>query len=182
MHLVAISNTGPLVSAFQCGRCDLLRRYFSVVYITATERMEIENHGWADELRNEIEDGFIKVLGKLSERETVHAAAIARQIAADPVAHDPDWRQHVPESEAMVVMQQRPELMIDQILLDERAARSVAKSMGLSLTGFPGIVGRAGQDGLLTAAEIRQVLETCRRQGTRYSDALIATVARTYGS
>lgn len=81
----------------------------------------------------------------------------------------------------MVVMQQRPELMIDQILLDERAARSVARSMGLSLTGFPGMVGRAGQDGLLTAAEIRQILETCRRQGTRYGAALIAAVARTYG-
>lgn len=81
----------------------------------------------------------------------------------------------------MVVMQQRPELLIDQILLDERAARSVARSMGLSLPGFPGMVGRAGQDGLLTAAEIRQILETCRRQGTRYGAALIAAVARTYG-
>ena len=77
---------------------------------------------------------------------------------------------------------QNPELMIDQILLDEKAARSVAKALGLSLTGFPGIVGRAGQDGLLTAEEIRQVLGNCQRQGTRYSDALIDTVARTYGS
>ena len=89
MHLVAISNTGPLVSAFQCGRCDLLRRYFSVVYITATERTEIENHGWADKLRQEIASGFIAVVGNLSARETTQAAAVARQIAADPVAHDP---------------------------------------------------------------------------------------------
>lgn len=182
MHLVAISNTGPLVSAFQCGRCDLLRRYFSVVYITEAERTEIEKHGWADELRKEIETGFIQILGELSESEAAQAAAAARQIAADPASHDTDWRHHVPEAEAIVLMQQRPELMIDQILLDEKAARSVAKALGLSLTGFPGIVGRAGQDGLLTAEEIRQVLGNCQRQGTRYSDALIDTVARTYGS
>lgn len=181
MHLVAISDTGPLVSAFQCGRCDLLRRYFSVVYITATEKVEIENHGWAGELKTEIDKGIIQVLEELSERETMKAAEVARQIAADPTSHDPDWRHHVPEAEAIVLMQRRPELMIDQILLDEKAARSVAKSMGLSLTGFPGIVGRAGQDGVLTAAEIRQVLGDCQRQGTRYSDALIETVARTWG-
>ncbi len=181
MPLVAISNTGPLVPAFQCGRCDLLRRYFSVVYIAATERMEIENHGWASELQIEISNGFIEVLGELSESETLQAAAIARQIAVDPTSHDPEWRHHVPEAEAIVLMQQRPELMNDQIWLDEKAARSVAKSIGLSLTGFPGIVGRAGQDGLLTAEEIRQVLGNCQRQGTRYSDALIETVARTYG-
>ncbi len=181
MHLVAISNTGPLVSAFQCGRCDLLRRYFSVVYITATEQTEIENHGWAGELQAEIDNGFVEVLEELSEPERMEAAAVARQIAADPTSHDPDWRHRVPEAEAIVLMHQRPELMIDQILLDEKAARSVAKTLGLSLTGFPGIVGRAGQDGLLTSDEIRQVLGSCQRQGTRYSQALIETVARTYG-
>ena len=35
--VIAVSNTGPLISAFQCGRMDLLRRYFSVIYITASD-------------------------------------------------------------------------------------------------------------------------------------------------
>ena len=36
--IVVVSNTGPLISAFQCGRTDLLKRYFSVIYVTVSDR------------------------------------------------------------------------------------------------------------------------------------------------
>jgi hypothetical protein len=39
--VVAVSDTDPLISAFQCGRTDPLKRYFSVVYITASELTEL---------------------------------------------------------------------------------------------------------------------------------------------
>ena len=96
-------------------------------------------------------------------------------------ARDPEWRNHLPEAEAIVVVQQWTHLMIGQILLDEKAARAVAQELGLPMTGFPGIVGRAGVDGLITQNDIRQLLYTCKQQGTHYSDDLIETVARTYG-
>ena len=81
----------------------------------------------------------------------------------------------------MVLMQQRTHLMIEQIILDEKAARNVAKELGLRMTGFPGVIGRAGQDRLLTKDEIRRLLQTCQQQGTHYSDRLIQTVVQTYG-
>lgn len=70
--------------------------------------------------------------------------------------------------------------MVDQILLDEKAARNVAQELGLSITGYPGVLGRAGLDRLVTQDEIRRLLKTCQRQGTHYSDKLIETVAQTY--
>ena len=64
----------------------------------------------------------------------------------------------------MALMQHRPHLMIDQILLDEKAARQVAQEGGLSLMGFPGVLGLAGLDGVLTQKAIRHLLITCRQQ------------------
>ena len=67
------------------------------------------------------------------------------------------------------------------ILLDELAARAVAEEEGLRITGFPGVVGRAGLDGLLTKNDIRHVLALCQQQGTHYSNQLIEHVIETYG-
>jgi predicted nucleic acid-binding protein len=50
----------------------------------------------------------------------------------------------------MVLMQQRASLMIEQILLDEKAARNVAQEMGPRPTGFPGVLGRAGLERVWT--------------------------------
>jgi hypothetical protein len=51
----------------------------------------------------------------------------------------------------------------------------------LRITGFPGVVGRAGLDGLLTKNDIRHLLSLCQQQGTHYSNQLIEHVAETYG-
>lgn len=45
---------------------------------------------------------------------------------------------HFPEAEEVVLLMERRSLMIDLILLDERAARNVAHDLGLPMTGFPG--------------------------------------------
>jgi predicted nucleic acid-binding protein len=62
----------------------------------------------------------------------------------------------------MALAIRRKDLMIDTILLDEKAARGVANGLGLQYIGFPGILGRAGQDGLLTQNEIHKLLKTCQ--------------------
>jgi len=179
--IVAVSNTGPLISAFQCTRIDLLKRYFSAIYITSSELTEFDKHGWGEDIRKLIDEGFVVVFVDLTEGEKKQAEQVAKRIAADQASGDPEWRNHLPEAEAMVLMQQRTHLMIEQILLDEKAARNVAKELGLRMTGFPGVIGRAGQDRLLTKGEIRRLLKTCQQQGTHYSDRLIQTVVQTYG-
>lgn len=180
-RLVAVSNTGPLISALQCDGIAFLKRYFSVVYISGSELAEFEKHGWIEDIRRLIREDFIVVIEELTEREHALAENIAKKIARDVTSQDPVWRNHLPEAEAMALMQQRPQLMIGQILLDEKAARQVAQELGLSLTGFPGVLGRAGLDGVLTREDIRRLLMTCRQQGTHYGEALIDAVAQTYG-
>lgn len=179
--IIVVTDVGPLISALQCERVDLLKRYFSVMYLTVSELAELDRHGWTDEIRRLIHDGLVVVVELLTEAEKAAAEHVAKQIAADPVSGDLDWQHHLPEAEAMVVMQQRAGLMIEQILLDEKAARNVARMLGLRLTGFPGVLGRAGLDGLVSHADIRRLWTICQQQGTHYSDELIESVAQTYG-
>lgn len=40
-----VSNTGPLISALQCGHIDILRQFYDVIHIPASELPEYEKHG-----------------------------------------------------------------------------------------------------------------------------------------
>ena len=62
------------------------------------------------------------------------------------------------------------------LLLDELAARAVAEEIGLTLSGFAGVLLVAVQEGVLTADELKERLATCQRQGTHYSAAFIEKV------
>jgi len=174
--IVVVSNTGPLLSAFQCNRTDLLSRYFARIYIPNSEVEEFERHGAGDRLRELIEDGLV-VVERLTAAEAAPAEQIARRIAASPLSRVRDYRHHLPEADAMVLVQ-REALGVSRILLEERAARQVAQQLGLPLTGFIGVLLMACDERLLTPAEMRVLLETCRQQGTRYSDDLIDQVCQ----
>ena len=173
-------NTGPLISAFQCGRTDSLKRYFKTIYIAPSQVAEFEKHGAGEELDDLIREGFIVLAEALTPNEKERAETLARRIAEQPSSGDPDYHNHLPEAEAMVITA-RPELRCTLILLDELAARAVAEEEGLRITGFPGVIGRAGLDGLLTRHDIRHLLGLCQQQGTHYSNQLIEHVAETYG-
>lgn len=176
----AACNTGPLISAFQCSGVEWLERYLTRLYITPAERAELEHHGWLPAIDVLIGDGFAVIASDLNVAERQQAENLARRIAAHPLSGNPDPASHLPEAE-MLVVARRPELHCRIVLLDEKAARAIAEEIGLRVTGFPGILARAGIDGLVTKSDIRSLLKLCQQQGTHYSDTLIAHVAETYG-
>jgi hypothetical protein len=45
------------------------KRYFSVIYITASELTELDAHGWAGDIRRLIKEGFVVVVGLLPPSE-----------------------------------------------------------------------------------------------------------------
>jgi len=74
----------------------------------------------------------------------------------------------------------RPESGCEVLLVEEKAAREVARELKLEITGFVGIVAKAASEGIITIEEVQCLLEMCRQKGTRYSDALIEW-AQEYG-
>jgi len=164
-RVIVAADTGPLLSVFQSGTVELLRRYFSRIFIVQSQLAEFQKHGAATEIQSLIDESLVFVIKNLTDKEKSEAIEVARRIATAPTCHDPVVENHLPEAELLVVSQ-RVKIQCEGVLLDERAARSIAENMGLKVSGFLGILGRAGLDGLLTKDEIRQLLQSCQRQGT----------------
>jgi predicted nucleic acid-binding protein len=168
----AISDTGPLISIFQSNSLDLVTTLFPVIHIPPMCVEELIRHGWGESLQSagsRVESHF------LAQSEEEMAQTIARQIAFHPLSRDPVVDNHLGEAQAMALAA-RPEFVNDVLLLDELAARVVAEEIGLTLSGFAGVLLVAVQEGLLTANELKERLEACRRQGTHYSEAFIEQV------
>ncbi|MBN1889004.1 MAG: hypothetical protein JW850_13500 [Thermoflexales bacterium] len=169
-----ISNTGPLISAFQSRRIDILRQFYDVILIPNSELPEFEEHGAADEIDDLIETGFV-IVHTLTDAEKPIAQEIAQAIANSPLSKNKEAAHHYSEAEAIVLMS-RPELSAQEILLDELAARQIAQARGIHVVGFAGILIRACQQQLLAAEDVRDTLMLCQQQGTHYSDRFITEI------
>ncbi|MGH7454242.1 MAG: hypothetical protein ACRENG_23005 [bacterium] len=168
----AVSNTGPLISAFQSDSFSLLTKIFAEIHIPTACVAELERHGWAEKMQAASPQ---LVIVKLTANETKRAMIIAEHISQDPSSRDPIAANHLGEAEA-IVLALRSEYQDDLILLDELAARSVAQKMGLEISGFPGVLLLAVHSGLISPEELKERLETCRQKGTHYATIFIQKV------
>jgi hypothetical protein len=77
----AISNTGPLISAFQSNSFELITKIFPTVFISTVCMAELEDQGWKDE----IQAAFPQlVVIKLIVKEERHALTFTRKISQHP--------------------------------------------------------------------------------------------------
>ena len=170
--LCAISDTGPLISAFQSESIPILKQVFSTVLLSPTCHSELVEHGWEEELRSVTP--YIQKL-TLTDSEQQQAFSFAEQIARHPDTHAPVAIEHLGEAESMALAC-RKELHGSLLLLDESAARSIAKQAGITFSGFPGVRLLAAQKEIIAAEEVKIRLEQCREQGTHYSMTFIRQI------
>jgi predicted nucleic acid-binding protein len=168
----ALSDTGPLISAFQSESFPLLTQLFPEVHIAPACLAELIQHGWETEVRSA--SSALRIV-KLTSSEQRRARAVARQIAHHPATNDGIVEHHLGEAQVLVLAL-RARYRNDVLLLDELAARAVAKEMRVKLSGFPGVLLLAVQGGLLSAEELKERLERCRTQGTHYGVTFIKQV------
>jgi predicted nucleic acid-binding protein len=168
----AISNTGPLISAFQSDSFALVTQIFAEIYISTACMAELIRHGWEEEVRA-ASPKLVTV--KLMPGEEKRALSIAGKIARHRDSGDPIREHHLGEAQA-IVLALRSGHRDDMLLLDELAARAIAKQLGVKLSGFPGVLLLAVQGGLISAADLKIRLERCRELGTHYSATFITQV------
>lgn len=171
-----VSNTGPLISAFQSNRVEILPQLYDVIIIADSELAEFKKHGAAQEI-DKLIDVEAVVVHALTDSEKAIAKEIAEAIAKSRQTKDRIASHHYPEAEAMVLMS-RPSLFAQELLLDELAARVIAQSRGIPVIGFAGVLIRASQSSLLSAEEVRETLTLCQKRGTHYSASFVAEVYR----
>jgi predicted nucleic acid-binding protein len=77
--LIAVSDTGPLISIFQSDSLELVVVLFGQIHISEACKEELVNHGWGDSFA---QAGATINSHKLTEAEAAQAGALARRIAA----------------------------------------------------------------------------------------------------
>jgi len=127
---IAVSNTGPLVSAFQCGRLDVMRQIYDVIHIPANVLVELVIHGAEPEIAELVRVGFVVVHNDLTEEERVIAQAIAETIADSSKSHSKNPAHHLSEAEAIALMSRKELAAIELlfVLVNDIMKFSIAKS------------------------------------------------------
>lgn len=110
----AISNTGPVIFAFQSDSVSLLTGIFAEIHIPETCATELVPHGWQEEIEAA---GDQLVILMLTPKEAREARTLARQIAERTRCSQPA-ASHLGEAQAIVLALRR-EYRDDVLLLDE---------------------------------------------------------------
>ena len=168
----AVSDTGPLISAFQSDSFGLLCRIFPNIYVPQVCVAELQTHGWQETV-DALSPPLVCV--QLTEEEELRSLVIADEIARHSGTRDPNRGHHLGEAQA-IVLAGRSDHQNAVLLIDERIPRQVARQRGMRLSGFPGVLLLATQAGLISPEELRLRLESCRAQGTHYGISLIQQV------
>ena len=166
-----VSDTGPMLSVFQAEQTKLLLSLYDRLYIPSGALPEYIKHKAQAELDELIRLKFVTVC-ELAKSEKGLAWQIAQEIAKHPLTKDKLAQNHYAEAEAMVLMN-RPDLDAVEMLVDELAAREIAKKRGIPFVGFAGILIRACKTKQIEPEQVRFILLKCQSLGTHYATEFI---------
>jgi predicted nucleic acid-binding protein len=140
--MIVVSNTSPIINLAAIGRLELLQHLYGTIAIPQAVYHEIA-------VRGSGQPGAIEIqTSTWFERRHVRDAALVQRL-----------KQHLDagESEAIALA---IEMQADQLLLDERRGRMIAKQQGVRVMGLLGVLLVAKRQGLLET--VRPVLYDLR--------------------
>ena len=133
----AVSNTSPISNLAWIGRLNLLREQFQEVWIPKAVETELQNLPDAA-ARKAVDDA--RHQGWLKSRAASDAALVSILMV----------ELHPGEAEAIALAL---EMKVDHLLIDEREGRTLARQLGLPLTGVLGVLLRAKKKGRIKAVK-----------------------------
>lgn len=146
---VVVADTSPLNYLVQCGAIDVLPQLYGQVVMPRAVFDELNSPGAPESVRRWLQSGASWV--------SVRTASMIDERL--PLGRG--------EAEAICLAQ---EIHADEILLDERRARTVALERGLTVTGTLGVLEAAAKQHLL---DLPEVVEKLERTNFRISPALV---------
>ena len=155
--MIVVSDTTPLVTLMKADRLDILHSLFGEVLIPEAVFSELTaNETFKEEADLIRKSAYIRVV-KVQDESKV--SFLQRATGLD-----------LGESEAIIYAD---EAKADLLLMDEMAGRRVAQNMKLPITGSIGILIRAYQAGIITAAETDDAFERLRGSNRHIGEKLI---------
>ena len=154
-----VVNASPLILLGKIGRLHLLNDLFDTVYIPLAVLQEIQ---MAE--KTEVELNLSSIM--FQHLKVTNKVAVLGLLG----------RLHIGEVEVMVGA---IESGIQQVALDDNAARNKAKQLGLDVTGTLGILLRAHANGLIV--DLGQEILNLKRAGMYLSDDIVKKIMASHG-
>ncbi|MCK4929185.1 MAG: DUF3368 domain-containing protein [Methanosarcinales archaeon] len=146
--MVAVSNSTPLIAVSKIGKFELLRDYFSQIYIPKAVYDEVVVNG-----------GVLYGAEEVKEADWIILENVGNALAVESLSMHLD----AGESEAIVLAKEKDCLLI----IDDGDGRKAGGNMNLSITGTVGILVKAGMDGKI---DLRDSLDELNACGFRLSE------------
>ena len=154
--MIVISDSTPLISLMKAGQLNVLKGLYGEILIPGAVYSELTvNDRFADEMETIRQCAFIRVVS-VKDRKTVNV--LQRATGLD-----------LGGSEAIVCAD---DYQADVLLIDEKAGRRVARTMGLHIQGTIGVLLQAYDQRLLTAKEIDEAIEKLRNSKRHISEEM----------
>ncbi|KPQ37889.1 MAG: putative nucleic acid-binding protein, contains PIN domain [Phormidium sp. OSCR] len=154
--MIVVSDTTPISELTKVGYLMLLPKLFGTVMVP--EGVFNELQAGDHPVSNLVRDLSWLIVVTVNDRQKV--SELQKVNGLD-----------LGESEAIALAE---EMGAAQVLIDERAARRVAKQRHLPLIGTMGVLLLAKRQGLLT--QVKEILDKMQAQGTRISERLYGQV------
>jgi len=151
MRRSATSNSGPLIHLTQAGQLPLLRQLYDAILIPPAVKAEVVDRGLekgaadAIQIEEAIIEGWIKI----------------QEIEVPPEFTDTAETAGLDDAEAAVILLAKQ--TGTPALLDDEAARTFARALGLKVRGSIGILLQAHNQGLIKQADALDGLERLSR-------------------
>lgn len=163
--MIVISDTTPILSLLKAGKLDLLKILYQRVVVPEAVYDELTaNADYKDEKEKILNCSFLSV-EKVSNVESVN---ILRNVTGLDAG----------ESESLILYGEKK---ADLLLMDERKGRGVAKKMSVQYVGTMGVLMQAFDESIVTAEEIRKILEMLLASDIRLSQKLCNKVLNYVG-
>ncbi len=154
--MLIVSDTTPIITLMKMGHLDILKHLYGKVLIPNAVYMELTgNEKFAAEASQVMYSDFLEV----EEVDNKVAVTILQEVSGLDAG----------ESEAIVLANSRK---ADLLVMDEHKGRSVAKKMGLPITGTIGLLLKSFDEGMLTAGDIEECIEKLKETNVRISEGL----------
>ena len=160
--MIVVSDSTPLISLMKAGQLDVLKSLYREILIPDAVYSELTvNDRFSDEMETIRQCAFIRVVS-VKDRKTVDV--LQRTTGLD-----------LGESEAIVYADDNK---ADILLIDEKAGRRVARTLGLHIQGTIGVLLQAYDQHLLTAKEISGAIEKLRNSKRHISEEMFLYAKR----
>ena len=155
--MIIVSDTTPIISLMKVGRLDLLHQLYGEICIPEAVYNELTaSSAFRSEANRILQSTFIRIV-EVQERRAVDILRRATYL-------------DLGESEAIVYADK---VKADILLMDERAGRKVAKSMGITVTGTVVILLSGFDEQLMNANDVLNALKELEKAGRWISNALL---------